>query len=94
VNLTIIQNYGDAIIGYSTGVFNGIFIVYPDTIIQQSSGVNTKVVYNLDSAFKADVIVDKGNNLSDVKGKKIGVDGINSFSHFFCVKILRESWTY
>jgi hypothetical protein len=35
-------------------------------------------------AFKADVIGGKGNNLSDVKGKKIGVDGINSFSYFLC----------
>jgi NitT/TauT family transport system substrate-binding protein len=51
VNLTLIRNYGDAINDYSTGVFDGIFIVYSDAIIQQSSGVDTKVVYNLDSCF-------------------------------------------
>ena len=37
--------------------------------------------------YKADAIVGKGNNLSDVKGKKIGVEGINTFSHLFCIKI-------
>jgi ABC-type nitrate/sulfonate/bicarbonate transport system substrate-binding protein len=42
-------------------------------------------------AFKADVIVGKGNNLSDVKGKKIGVDGINSFSYFFVLKSLEKA---
>ena len=90
VNLTLVPNYGDTINTYSNGDFDGIFTVYSDAIILQSSGIDTKVVYNVDSSSYADAIVGKGNNLSDVKGKKIGVDGINSFSHFFVLKSLQR----
>ncbi|HEY0579761.1 MAG TPA: ABC transporter substrate-binding protein, partial [Candidatus Nitrosocosmicus sp.] len=90
VNLTLLQNYGDVIKAYSNGEMNGIFTVYSDAIIQHSSGVNTKVVYNVDSSFKADAIVGKGNSLLDVKGKNISVDGINSFSHLFVLKSLEK----
>lgn len=48
------------------------------------------MVYNLDSSYKADAIVGKGNNLTDVKGKKVGVEGINSFSHLFVLKSLEK----
>jgi NitT/TauT family transport system substrate-binding protein len=91
VNMTLLQNYNNVINNYSNGEFDGIFTVYSDAIIQHSTGIDTKVVYNVDSSFKADAIVGKGNNLSDVKGKKIGVDGINSFSHFFVLKSLENA---
>ena len=91
VNMTLLQNYGNVVNNYSNGEFDGIFTVYSDAIIQHSTGIDTKVVYNVDSSFKADAIVGKGNNLSDVKGKKIGVDGINSFSHFFVLKSLENA---
>ena len=91
VNMTLLQNYGNVINNYSNGEFDGIFTVYSDAIIQHSAGIDTKVVYNVDSSFNADAIVGKGNNLSDVKGKKIGVDGINSFSHFFVLKSLEKA---
>jgi NitT/TauT family transport system substrate-binding protein len=90
VNLTLVNNYGDTINSYSNGDFDGIFTVYSDAIILGSSGVDTKVVYNVDSSSLADAIVGNGKNLSDVKGKKIGVDGINSFSHFFVLKSLEK----
>ncbi|HEX5520017.1 MAG TPA: ABC transporter substrate-binding protein [Candidatus Nitrosocosmicus sp.] len=82
VNLTLIQSYNDAVNAYSNGDLDGIFIVYSDAIIQHSSGIDTKVVYNVDSSYKADAILGNGNKLTNVKGKEIGVDGINSFSHF------------
>ncbi len=90
VNLTLLQNYGDVIKSYSNGEFDGIFTVYSDAIIQHSEGINTKVVYNVDSSFKADAIVGNGNNLIDVKGKNISVEGINSFSHLFVLKSLEK----
>ena len=90
VNLTLIQSYNDAVNAYSNGDLDGIFIVYSDAIIQHSSGIDTKVVYNVDSSYKADAILGNGNNLTNVKGKEIGVDGINSFSHFFVLKSLER----
>ena len=83
VNITLLQNYDDVIKAYTNGDFDGIFTVYSDAILQNSWGIDTKVVYNVDSSSYADEIVGNGNNLSEVKGKKIGVYGINSFSHFF-----------
>ncbi len=60
VNLTLFQNYNDAIKAYSNGELDGIFVVYSDAIIQDSWGIDTKVVYNIDSSSKADVIVGNG----------------------------------
>jgi NitT/TauT family transport system substrate-binding protein len=90
VNLTLLPIYGDAINEYADTKLDGIFGVYSDIIIQQSSGIDTKVVYNIDTSDTADAIVGKGNNLSDVKGKKIGVEGINTFSHLFVLKSIEK----
>ena len=91
VNLTLLQNYGDVVKNYTNGDFDGIFSVYSDVIVHNSMGIDTKVVYNVDSSSYADAIVGKGNNLSDVKNKKIGVEGINTFSHFFVLKSLEKA---
>jgi NitT/TauT family transport system substrate-binding protein len=90
VNLTLIQKYGDALRDYSNGDYDGMLLVYADSLIQNSEGINTKVVYNLDISTNGDVIVDNGNNLSEAKGKKIGVEGINTFSHLFVLKSLEK----
>src|SRR5690349_6695032 len=44
VNLTFVQNYGDAIRDYSNGYYDGMLLVYADSLIQNSEGINTKVV--------------------------------------------------
>jgi NitT/TauT family transport system substrate-binding protein len=67
-----------------------MLLVYADSLIQNAEGINTKVVYNLDTSTIGDVIVGNGNNLSEAKGKKIGVDGINSYSHLFVLKSLEK----
>jgi NitT/TauT family transport system substrate-binding protein len=90
VNLIFIQDYANMTNKYTEGVIDGTFMVYPDVIIHQSSGIDTKVVYNLDLSSYADAIVGNGNNLSDVKGKKISVDGINTYSHYFLLKSLEK----
>jgi NitT/TauT family transport system substrate-binding protein len=91
LNLTLLQNYGDVVKNYANGDFDDIFSVYSDVIVQNSMGIDTKVVYNVDSSSYADAIVGKGNTLSDVKNKKIGVEGINTFSHFFVLKSLEKA---
>ena len=70
VNLTTMQHTDDVANKYADGDFDGILTVYPDVIILQSSGVNTKVVYTIDSSFKGDAIVGHGHNLSDEKEKR------------------------
>ncbi len=70
VNLILVQNYDDVIMKYFNGEVDRIFAVYSDAIIQQSKGIDTKIVYNPDSCYNADAIVGKGNNLTDVKEKR------------------------
>ncbi|MRN40878.1 MAG: hypothetical protein FIO02_07540 [Nitrosopumilales archaeon] len=52
--------------------------------------MDTKVVYAVDYSKSADAIIGKGNNLTEVKGQKIGVQGINTFSHFFVLSALQK----
>jgi NitT/TauT family transport system substrate-binding protein len=90
VNVKLFPLYDEALNAYANGDLDGFFGVYSDIIIQESSGINTNVVYNVDTSNTAGAIVGKGNSLSDVKGKKLGVDGINSFSHLFVLKSLEK----
>ncbi|HEY5631411.1 MAG TPA: ABC transporter substrate-binding protein [Nitrososphaeraceae archaeon] len=88
VNLTLIPKYNDAINAYTNRDYDGIFAVYSDFIIQQSEGIDTKVVYGVDYSNTADAIVGIGNSLLDVKGKNISIVGINTFSHYFVLRAL------
>jgi NitT/TauT family transport system substrate-binding protein len=90
VNVTLIQDYAEAVRAYSNGEYDGMFIVYSDAIIQNAEGVDTKVVFNVDTSYEADAIIGSVDNLTDVKGKKVGVEGINSFSHIFMLKSLEN----
>jgi NitT/TauT family transport system substrate-binding protein len=90
VKLSLIQNYRDAVKDYVNGENDGMFIVYSDALIQDSGGVETKVVFNTDTSNGADAIIGSVDNLTDVKGKKVGVEGINSFSHYFMLKSLEK----
>ncbi len=90
VNVTLIQDYAEAVRAYSNGEYDGMFTVYSDAIIQNAEGVDTKVVFNVDTSYEADAIIGSVDNLTDVKGKKVGVEGINSFSHIFMLKSLEN----
>jgi NitT/TauT family transport system substrate-binding protein len=86
----LVRDYADAVRGYANGDYDGIFIVYSDALIQNSEGIDTKVVYNIDTSYYADAIIGNVDNLKDVKGKKVGVEGINSFSHLFMLRSLEK----
>lgn len=90
VNITLVQDYANAVKGYANGEYDGMFIVYSDALIQDSEGVDTKVVYNIDTSYYADAIIGNVENLTEVKGKKVGVEGINSFSHIFMLRSLEN----
>lgn len=90
VNITLVQDYAKAVRGYTNGEYDGMFIVYSDALIQNSEGIDTKVVYNIDTSYDADAIIGNVENLSEVKGKKVGVEGINSFSHIFMLRSLEN----
>lgn len=75
---------------YANGDADGITIVFSDAILQDADGIDTRVVYNIDSSQRGDAIIGKPNNLTELRGKKVGVEGINSFSHLFVLKALEK----
>ena len=90
VELTLVPDYTQFLKDYSNGQYDGIIGVYSDMMLQDSQGIDTKVVYAVDYSNSADAIIGKGNNLTEVKGQKIGVEGINTFSHFFVLSALQK----
>jgi NitT/TauT family transport system substrate-binding protein len=90
VELLLKEDYSESQELYLTGESDGIFEVFTDTIIHNVNGIETKIVYVADYSTTGDVIVGSVENLSDLKGKTIGVEGINSFSHIFMLKVLEE----
>lgn len=72
---------------------DGVFMVYADAIYSHSNGINLKVVYISDHSVTGDVIVAKPEfrSMKDLKGKIVGVEGINSFSHLFVLAVLEKN---
>ena len=90
VELLFDPDYFQASEKYALNDADGITIVFSDAIIHDSNGVETKVVYNIDSSLLGDAIISKANNLTELRGKIMGVEGINSFSHLFTLKALEK----
>jgi NitT/TauT family transport system substrate-binding protein len=86
----LVPDYLQFLKDYSNGQYDGIIGVYSDIMLQDNQGIDTKVVYAVDYSKSADAIIGKGNNLTEVKGQKIGVQGINTFSHFFVLNALQK----
>ncbi len=95
VELKLVQDYQEILSDYANGEFDGMIPVYSDVIYQNSQGIDSRVVYAIDFSNTGDVIIGKRNNggnltLADLKGKKISVEGINTFSHLFVLKALEN----
>lgn len=91
VELILDKEYSETQNLYLNGKVDGVFEVFSDSIFHNFEGVDTKIVYVADYSTSGDVIVGIGNSLSELKGKKIGVEGFNSFSHIFVLKALENA---
>lgn len=85
--------YQEALNLYRAGGLDGLFMVFADAIFLDTEGTDTKVVYVLDYSETGDVIVGKKEfkSLSEMRGKKFGIESINSFSHLFVETALEKS---
>jgi len=90
VELVHYKEYPDASAAFLNGDVEGFFQTFADTIMQ-SEEIEAKVVYVTDYSLNGDVIVGRPEHLSDLKGKKIGIEGINTFSHIFVIKVLENA---
>lgn len=87
VELTHINEHIDAQVPFLNNEVDGVFQCLTDTIIQNTE-ISSKVVYVSDYSSAGDVIVGKADTLSDLKGKTVGVEGLNTFSYIFVLKAL------
>ena len=92
VEIVLNQDYLVSQQNFSNGLVDGVFSVYADAISASDQAVPLKIVCVRDQSIKGDVIVARPEitSLEDLKGKKIGVEGINSFSHLFVLNILKK----
>jgi NitT/TauT family transport system substrate-binding protein len=92
VELVFGIEYSKAQERYINGEADGVIEAFSDTIFHNSEGIKTSVVYIADYSDEGDAIIGKSslNSLADLKGKKVGVDEINGFSHIFVLASLEK----
>jgi len=78
---------------YRYGQVDGVFTLVPDVVIFNSEGIGTKIVYVVCSSSANDVIVGRRefDSLYDLRGKKVGIEGVNTSSHVFVQKALEQA---
>ena len=93
VELVLSKEYTEVMNLYENGDIDGFFGVFPDVIIHKSHGDKIKVIYVIDYSDSADVIIANPlyDSLEKLKGKKIGVESINSFSHMFVLQVFQKA---
>lgn len=91
VQLVLRPEYSNTVELFANNEVDGAFEVFTDTIIQNAQGIKSKVVYVMDYSTNGDVIISSESSISDLRGKTIGTNGIQSFSHYFVVKILETN---
>lgn len=94
VDVKLISNdkdYTDRFQAFADGELDGVAGVYVDFIYNNAHGVHSKIVYVNDYSGTGDIIIGNVSTVSELKGKKIGIEGINTFSHLFVLKALEES---
>lgn len=72
---------------------DGAFMVYADAVYYNAHGFLLNVVYISDNSITGDAIVARPglSDLKDLRGKIIGVEGINTFSHVFVLTALERA---
>ena len=93
VELVLKRNVTESSRMYRHGQVDGVFTLVPDVVIFNSEGIGTKIVYVVCSSNTIDAIVGRPefDSLADLKGKKIGFEGVNTSSHVFVLKALEQA---
>ena len=93
VEFVLKKDYTESTQLYSSGEVDGFFGVYPDVLLMSSETVPVKVVYISDFSETGDVIIGRPGikSLADLKGKTIGIDSANIFSHIFVFEALKDA---
>jgi NitT/TauT family transport system substrate-binding protein len=90
VQLIYTTNYVDSVNLYQNQKVDGLFAPLSDAIYYDSTLYPTKIVYIADYSDTGDVIIGNIKSLDEIKGKTIGIENINSFSHIFVLAALEK----
>ena len=93
VELILRERTQDSIQAFKNGEADGLFQIQSDAMLLASQGVPLKIVYVVDYSDGADVLVSKPDikSIADLKGKKISVNAINGFDHYFLLYLLKQN---
>ena len=90
VELILKPSYAENIECFNNGEVDGTLESLADAVLQKSFGDDVTVVYVADQSTNGDVIVSSVNDASELKGKTVGIVGLNSFSHVFVSAIMEK----
>lgn len=90
VELILKPSYAENIECFNKGEVDGTLESLADAVLQKSFGDDVVVVYVADQSTNGDVIVSSVNDVSELKGKTIGIVGLNTFSHIFVSAIMEK----
>jgi NitT/TauT family transport system substrate-binding protein len=96
IHFILNDQYSESESTYLNGEADGIFEDFSDTVLRDSlsnsSNIQSKVVYVKDYSTSKDTVISKlYNNLTSLKGTKIGFDPTTTSSKLFLTEILRKS---
>jgi len=69
-----------------------LHIVATDLFTLREQGVRAKMIIPIDTSAGADVLIARSDvgSISGLRGKTVGVEGFNSFSHMFAIRLLQK----
>lgn len=92
VKLVFAKNSIESRALFENGDIDGTFDVFPDIVTRYSKGIPARVVWVVDYSDSADVVIGRPefHTVADLKGKRVGVEGVNTFSHMLLLELLRK----
>lgn len=93
VSLNGVLGYVESFTSYKKNKPDAVFTMLADVITLNAEGMSSHFVYATDHSDSSDVIIAAPtiNQIRELKGKKISIDGFNSFSHLMVLKLLKNS---
>ena len=91
VELKIVEDIDANLRAFVDGKADAAFGLQSDAMLMAAGGIPVKIVYIVDYSNGGDVVISHPNirTISDLKGKRIGVDKLNGFNHVFMAELLR-----
>ncbi len=92
VELVMKKNTVESGAAFAGRELDGFFGLFSDMILANANGVPARFVYAVDHSTTGDAVVARPSvrSLRGLKGKTVGFEGVNTFSHMFVLKLLEK----